>query len=111
MEWRGRRQSRNVEDARGRRVAGGGGRSPLGPLIGFVFRTFGVKGVLALCAVGFVGSQFGLLDLSSLLGGGTGTAAVSPSQSTPEEDARFQFVSVVHDAKKKIWTREFQNVI
>ena len=46
MKWKGRRASRNVQDARSRRVTGGG--ASLGPLINLVGRTFGIKGILAV---------------------------------------------------------------
>ncbi|MEM6300715.1 MAG: neutral zinc metallopeptidase [Pseudomonadota bacterium] len=109
MEWRGRRRSSNVEDARGRRVSRSGGGA-IGPLLNFVFRTFGVKGVLALCAVGFVGSQLGLVDLAALMGASGATSTSSPVQSSPEEDARYQFVSVVLADTEDIWQKEFQTI-
>jgi hypothetical protein len=41
MEWKGRRQSTNVDDARGRKMVGGAG---IGLLLQMVGRLFGWKG-------------------------------------------------------------------
>ena len=45
MRWKGRRQSDNVIDSRGRRVARTAGA---GMLLNFVGRRFGLKGILVL---------------------------------------------------------------
>jgi predicted metalloprotease len=43
MKWKGRRESDNVVDRRGRRAAGTAGA---GVLLNFVGRRFGIKGIL-----------------------------------------------------------------
>lgn len=112
MQWKGRRRSSNVEDHRGRRVSGVRGSSAgLGTIINLVLRVFGVKGVVALAAVGFVGWQLGIVDPAALMGGGGGSAVQDvPVESTPEEDERFQFVEVVLADTEDVWNKEFARV-
>ena len=72
MKWKGRRASTNVQDARSRRVVRGrGGGRAVGTLIELVVRAFGLKGILVLLGIGFIGWQMGLLDPAMLLGGGS----------------------------------------
>ncbi len=51
MKWEGRRESENVEDVRGQRMAGAGGAG-IGLLINLVLR---IKGVLLLAVLGLLG--------------------------------------------------------
>jgi predicted metalloprotease len=109
MEWKGRRQSTNVDDARGRKMSAG--TASIGMIIQVVLRMFGTKGLLALAAVGLIGWQMGLIDPAALLGGGgSGQVTEVEYQSTPEEEELFQFVTVVLADTEDIWTREFQRV-
>ncbi len=107
MKWKGRRASTNVEDARRRRVVRGGG-SGLGPLVNLVGRTFGIKGILALLVLGFIGWQMGLLDPAALHGGGE--VREVDYQPTPEEEERLAFVRVVLADTEDIWSQEFTRV-
>jgi predicted metalloprotease len=70
-------------------------------------RTFGVKGVLALAVVGFLGWQTGLLDPAMFLGGGGGVQSVSYEPSAQEQE-RFGFVEVVLADTEDVWTAEFE---
>ena len=69
MEWKGRRQSGNVEDSRGQSYrgasSGGGG---IGLLV-TIFRIFGFKGVLAAAVLGLVLWKLGIVNPSMFLGG------------------------------------------
>ena len=58
MKWKGRRQSSNVTDARGRRVSGGGSAAGA-MMLQMVVRTFGAKGIAVLALLGaiYVSSQ------------------------------------------------------
>ena len=106
MKWKGRRGSSNVQDARGRRVVTGG--AALGSVINLIVRVFGIKGILALVVLGFVGWQMGLLDPAMLLGGSqVKEVSYEPS---PEEEERFQFVQVVLADTEDIWSREFNRI-
>jgi predicted metalloprotease len=104
MKWKGRRGSTNIEDARGHRVAAVG--AGLGGLFNLVVRMFGIKGVIALIVLGFLGVQFGLLDPAALTGGSQlqKDAGYAP---TPEEQERFEFVQVVLADTEDVWSREF----
>jgi len=106
MKWQGRRSSTNVEDARGRRVAGSSGG--LGSIINLIVRIFGIKGILILGVLGFIGYQMGIIDPAALLGGGQ-VQEVS-YEATPEEEQLFQFVTVVLADTEDIWSREFDRL-
>lgn len=103
MKWKGRRRSSNVKDARGKRVAAGS--AGLGTVLNIVGRTFGIRGILVLVALGFIGWQMGLIDPAALLGGGQ-VQDVS-YEATPEEDRLFDFVTVVLADTEDIWKAEF----
>ena len=109
MKWKGRRASQNVEDARGRRVVRGGGGAGINTLVNLVVRTFGLKGILVLLGVGFIGWQMGLLDPAALLGGGSQVKQVE-YQPTPEEQERLEFVKVVLADTEDIWSQEFNRI-
>jgi predicted metalloprotease len=106
MKWKGRRGSSNVEDARGRRVVAGAGG--LGMILNLVGRTFGMKGILLLVVLGFIGWQMGLLDPAGLLGGGQ--VQETNYQPSPEEQERFEFVRVVLADTEDVWAREFERI-
>jgi predicted metalloprotease len=106
MKWKGRRTSSNVEDARGRRVAQNA--AGLGALINAIIRMFGVKGVLVLILLGFVGWQMGLIDPAALMGGGQ--VQEVEYESTPQEEELLQFVKVVLADTEDIWTQEFVRI-
>lgn len=111
MEWKGRRQSSNVEDARGERsggFGGGGGSGALGLLLS-VGRAFGIKGIIAAVVIGGALWKLGILSPSMLAGGGPATA-VEQVQVSPEEQERFDFVKVVLADTEDVWTSEFQRI-
>lgn len=107
MKWKGRRSSSNVEDARGRQVSAGMGGAGAGMLFNLIGRTFGFKGILVLLVIGFLLFQFGLLDPASMVGGTPATTEVE-YQGTPEEQERFDFVSVVLADTEDVWNAEFR---
>ncbi len=99
MKWRGRRQSRNVEDRRGRRIpravgVGGGG-----------------LGLLVIILLAFV---FGV-DPTPLLDAGAGTSlpgsasnwSEPSSRTNPAEDERAAFVSTVLADTEEVWGQLF----
>jgi predicted metalloprotease len=91
MEWRGRRQSNNIED---RRRVGGGQVAGLG----------GVGAIVVFLLAMFLG-----VDPSQLLGtgGGTQTSGGAPVELTAEDQAEGDFVSVVLADTEEIWARIF----
>lgn len=107
MKWKGRRGSSNVEDARGRRVAGG--VAGIGTMVNLIVRMFGVKGIAVLAVLGFVGWQMGLIDPMALLGGGGQVQEVN-YEPTAEEEERFQFMTVVLADTEDIWSSEFSRL-
>lgn len=108
MEWKGRRQSDNVEDARGRSGGGGfggGGGGAIG-LLSMIGRMFGFKGILAAIVVGGVLWKMGIVDPGMLLGGSPSSSS-QQVEVTPEEQERFEFVKTVLADTEDIWAAEF----
>jgi predicted metalloprotease len=103
MKWKGRRQSDNVIDSRGKRVASTAGA---GMLLNLVGRRFGLKGILIMFAVVGVLWVTGLVDPSQFLGGTTQTQS-GPVEATPEEQERFDFVRVVMADTEDVWNAIF----
>jgi len=104
MQWRGRRESTNVEDARGRRGGSGAG---LSLLVGAVGRRFGIKGVLVLLLLVVVGWQVGLFDSGSVLQeGGPRVEATGNAQ----DEERFEFVKVVLADTEDVWSARFRSL-
>jgi len=103
MKWKGRRQSDNVIDSRGKRVAQTAGA---GVLLNLVGRRFGLKGILILLAVFGMLWITGLVDPSLFLGGTTQTQS-GPVEATPEEQERFDFVTVVLADTEDVWNAIF----
>ncbi|KAA9132624.1 hypothetical protein F3N42_05235 [Marinihelvus fidelis] len=104
MRWKGRRQSTNVEDARGKKVVA---RTAAGGMIlNLVGRKFGFKGILVLVVVGFIGWQLGLFDPASMMGGDQ--VREVDYQPTAAEQERFDFVTVVLADTEDVWSRQFQ---
>ncbi|MFM7333323.1 MAG: neutral zinc metallopeptidase [Tabrizicola sp.] len=96
MQWRGRRESSNIED---RRRMGGGGAARVG----------GVGGAGAIIVV--LIALFLGVDPSQLLGpdgGGMTQSSGAPVELTAEDEAEGKFVSVVLADTEEIWTRVFQ---
>ena len=103
MKWKGRRQSDNVIDSRGKRVAQTAGA---GILLNLVGRRFGLRGILVLLAIFGVLWVTGLVDPAAFLGGPTQTQS-GPVQATPEEQERFDFVTVVLADTEDVWNQIF----
>jgi len=94
MDWRGRRESSNIEDRRG---SGGGG----------MMRPAGVGGIGVLAVV-LIGMFFGV-DLTPLLGVGGGPVVTDSAPSGPNaiDDEGEQFVAVVLGQTEDVWNRLF----
>lgn len=95
MEWRGRRESSNIED---RRRMGGGAA-----------RVGGIGGAGAI--VVFLLAIFLGVDPSQLLGTGglDGSQSGAPVELTEQDKAEGKFVSVVLADTEEIWTKLFQD--
>ena len=111
MRWRGRRQSSNVEDVRGR--SRGGFRMPTGNG-GRRVRRAGGGGGIGLIVVGLIAYfVFGINPLTFLgggdLGGLTGgqQQSVAPQNNRPANDDMTQFVRVVLADTEDAWEQLF----
>lgn len=103
MRWKGRRESTNVVDSRGRRASSTAGA---GVLLNFVGRRFGIKGILVM--IGVVGLLWltGLVDPGMFLGGPMQSQS-TPSDISPAEQERFDFVKVVLADTEDVWNAVF----
>ena len=107
MKWRGRRQSANIEDRRGR--SGGFGGSPTRLRVGKA----GGGSVLALVIIVVVALMLGV-DPSQLLngtldsGGGYAPSGTSATTSAGQDDEMKRFVSVVIADTETYWTEAFK---
>ncbi|MES2474129.1 MAG: neutral zinc metallopeptidase [Verrucomicrobiota bacterium] len=109
MEWKGKRESDNVRDARGESsggFGGGGGGGALGLLM-TIGRIFGFKGILAALIFGGVLWKMGLLDPSMLSGG---SPSGQSAQVSAEDNERFDFVKVVMAGTEDVWKQEFARI-
>lgn len=101
VKWRGRRESRNVEDRRGAAAAGGAGILIM--LVRVIIGRFGIRGLLILGVVG-VGLYLAGANPIALLQGQPATQQAA----APIDDETSQFVRVVLAETEDVWSREFQ---
>ena len=106
MEWKGRRSSDNVEDARGTQVVAGGAIGIL--LTRIVTRLWGFKGLAVIAGVGLLGYMTGIIDPAFFLGGSQ--VKQTEYQPTAEEQEVFNFVTVVLADTEDVWRRQFQAI-
>ncbi len=109
MQWKGRRESENVEDARGQSGGGGGGGGGgigAGTILTLIGQRFGLKGILIAIVLAVVALNLGIISPEMLVDGGS-SAPSGPVEITPEEQERFDFVKVVLADTEDCWTEEF----
>ncbi|WP_339739349.1 neutral zinc metallopeptidase [uncultured Maricaulis sp.] len=111
VQWRGRRESRNVIDQRGTRYSGGagGGGGGLLALLPLLFRIFGWKGaVLAVIIVGGIGLFSGGIDsaLNNLTGGTSQPATIEGEIPAGTEEAA-RFAAVMLADTEEVWNEVF----
>jgi len=106
MDWRGRRQSSNIEDRRGQPLRAGGGGAGLMLLIRVVpwlLRSKGGRVLLGLGVLAFFGARMlGIDPLQLTAGGGS-----APASFTAEEQELAEFVSVVLADTEQTWQTIF----
>lgn len=105
MDWRGRRQSSNIEDRRGQplRAGGGGLLLVLLRILPWLLRTRAGRVVLAVGVVGFFGARMLGIDLLQL----TGPTPQQTASLSAEEQQLAEFVSVVLADTEQTWQRVF----
>ncbi|NLR96678.1 zinc metallopeptidase [Rhizobium sp. P38BS-XIX] len=118
MDWKGRRQSDNIEDERGSSPMGGGGgggfRFPGGGIGGggLSLRTIIVLVVIFLVLRAMGVDVMGLLQQSGVLGGGSGyqQSTSSGAGGQPANDEMKQFVATVLGDTEDTWTGIFKSM-
>lgn len=110
MRWKGRRESNNVEDARGSGGGLGGGSGGAGLALA-LFSRLGIKGSIVVIIIGLiVWKVFGINPLALLGGGQIASQQVQsgqPYQESAEEAETRQFVSVVLADTEDTWSQIF----
>jgi uncharacterized protein len=112
MQWKGRRESENVEDMRGQRpsgfggLGGGGGGGGLGLLM-TIGKVFGFKGILAAILFGLVLWRCGIVDPSMFFGGSGLVSQSAPAEISPQEQEHMNFAKVVLADTEDIWAAQF----
>lgn len=114
MEWKGRRQSKNVEDQRG---SSGRGGSPFGrggmrlPTGGMRVGKGGKGGLVFLIIAGLVIWFLGGNPLDVLNGGGGSVVSTQPTtqQSSARNDEMKQFVATVLAETEDVWSGIFKS--
>lgn len=97
MQWRGRRQSGNVDDQRGSGGGGGFGGLPIKGGIGLV---------IVVIVIGLITGQNPLSLLQQVpLDNGPSVSQSAPYQQTPEEEELSQFVRVVLADTEDVWNQ------
>lgn len=104
MKWKGRRSSKNVEDARGREVVAGTAAGGL--ILRLVGRTWGLKGILILVLGVFGLSAVGIIDPMAFFSGQPTVREVD-YQPTAEEQEQYDFVTVVLADTEDVWNQQF----
>ena len=117
MDWKGRRQSDNIEDERGSSpmggTGGGGFRFPGGGIGGggLSLRTIIVLVVIFLVLRAMGVDVMGLLQQSGVLGGGSGyQQSTSSGNGQPANDEMKQFVATVLADTEDTWTGIFKSM-
>ncbi len=117
MDWKGRRQSDNIEDERGSSPMGGGGggfRFPGGGIGGggLSLRTIIVLVVIFLVLRAMGVDVMGLLQQSGVLGGGSGyqQSTSTGNSGRPANDEMKQFVATVLADTEDTWTGIFKSM-
>ena len=104
MEWRGRRQSRNIEDRRGQGRGNPFGRGGMRlPSRGIRVGRGGGGGIIFLIVVGAILWMLGINPLTLIDGGGTMTSGGSGQVTTQRNDEMTQFVATVLAETEDVW--------
>ncbi len=114
MKWKGRRQSSNVDDRRGRSSSGRGfgGFSPnlLGPIIKLLFSKVGLIIVGLFLLFSFITGNNPLTLISNLLSGGVSQTAPSGNyEGTAEENELADFSAVILGSTEDVWNNTLEN--
>ena len=104
MDWRGRRQSRNIDDRRGqpmRAAGGGGGLLLLMRVLPWLLRSKGGRMVLVVGVVAFFGARMLGIELLQL----GGPMPQQTASFSAEEQELAEFVSVVLADTEQTWQK------
>lgn len=107
MKWKGKRQSSNVDDRRGKSGSGKGfgGLSPmlLAPLMKFIFSKTGLIIVGLVLIVSFATGINPLSFVGDFLGGESQSVSTQPYEGTEKENKEADFSAVVLASTEDVW--------
>ncbi len=102
VKWRGRRESRNVDDRRRAAAAAGGGAGLLFALVRMVVGRFGIRGLVVLGVVAAGMYVVGVNPLGMMQGGAPTTQSAEPI-----DDETSSFIRVILAETEDVWNRQF----
>ncbi len=113
MQWKGRRQSSNIDDRRGQSARGGGGGLNIG-MISLLFRfLFSKVGLIiaGILVVIFIATGTNPITFFSQFfgGGGQGVQSSQPYVPSPQEEELAQFSATVLGDTEDVWNQLIQN--
>ena len=112
MKWKGRRQSSNIEDRRGRSGSGGRGINPmlLGPLIRLLFSKTGLVIVGIFLVLSFATGNNPLSLIGGFFNGGPEQSQTAvPYQGSAKENELAEFSSTILASTEDVWNQLIQN--
>ncbi|MBP0902674.1 neutral zinc metallopeptidase [Mariniflexile gromovii] len=114
MKWKGRRQSNNVDDRRGKGGAGqgiGGFNNPtlLAPLVKLLFSKVGLFIVGGFIIVSLVMGKNPLSLITQLLNAGVATETSAPYQPSAEDEELAQFSATILANTEDVWNKLLDN--
>jgi uncharacterized protein len=111
MRWKGRRQSSNVQDVRGRGGVGGGfgrGGTPMRIPVGRAGGGLSIGTIIILVVIFFALRACGIDPLAMLEEGQPGGGQFTQQEGAPASDEMRQFVAVVLAETEDTWNGIFQ---
>ena len=113
MKWKGRRQSKNIEDRRGQNGPGQGlgGFNPnlLRPLLRLLFSKVGLFIVGGFLIISLIMGKNPLTLISQILSGGVQTEATTSYKSSPKDEELAEFSATILANTEDVWHKLIKN--
>lgn len=110
VEWKNRRRSANIDDRRGQRYRGGGGRSAGLAILPLLLRFLGLRGLIVIALI-VGGLWFFGVDIrpvmNALMGGGQGQPQAVQADIPPGQEEAAAFTAVILADTEDVWNAVF----